>query len=316
MSEMAAPRVSVVVLTYNHAAFIGQALDSVLMQQVDFAYEVIVGEDCATDDTRRIVQEYAQRYPDIIRPIYQPSNGGMGHNLRVCLAAARGEYLAPLEGDDYWTDARKLQKQVDFLAANPEYSMCFHEVKVTNADGSHVFGTTSNEAEYTFETLLASERTVPMTCSLLMRNHLVDLPEWLFTMPTMDYPLVILQGEQGKLKLLPETMSVYRKHPGGVWSAASPILNSRRYITMYERLAAHYAPSSRGATVRQALYKHCLNIADSLTKEGNAAAAAYFLRRALANGARPTANNLKSLMGVTSRWLRARLSSRPVPAAS
>jgi glycosyltransferase involved in cell wall biosynthesis len=294
-------------LTYNHERFIRQALDSVLMQQVDFAYEVIIGEDCSTDQTRRIVEEYAQRYPAIIRPIYHTPNVGMGPNLQACLAAARGEYLAPLEGDDYWTDAHKLQKQVDFLAANPEYSMCFHEVMVTNADGSHIFGTTRNEDEYVFETLLASKRTVPMTCSLLLRNRVAVLPQWLFTVPTMDYPLVILLAEHGKLKRLPDVMAAYRKHAGGIWSAASHSQNHRRYIEMYQRLAAHYAPTARGGVVRQALYRHCLYLADHLIKSGEAPKAPYFLRRAVATGPGLKPANIKSLVGVTSRYLRARL---------
>jgi len=304
------PRVSVVMLTYNHAEFIRQALDSVLMQQVDFSYEVIIGEDCSTDQTRHIVEEYARRYPAIVKPIYHPTNGGMGRNLQACLAAARGEYLAPLEGDDYWTDPHKLRKQVDLLAARPEYSMCFHEVQVIREAPYEVRGTTCNDDVYTFEQLLASERTVPMTSSLLLRNHLVSWPEWLFAAPTMDYPLVILQGEQGRLIRVAEVMSVYRLHAGGIWSAADPALNRRRYIEMYEQLAAHYAATPRGATVRQALYKHCLNIADSLIQQGTPQLAPHFIRRALAYGPGFRATNLKSLVGVTGRWLQASLPTR------
>ncbi|MCB2407271.1 glycosyltransferase family 2 protein [Hymenobacter lucidus] len=310
MSSPSHPKVSVVMLAYNHQQFIRQALDSVLMQEVNFPYEIIIGEDCSTDQTRSIVQEYARLYPDIIRPIYHSPNGGMGRNLQACLAAVRGEYLAPLEGDDYWTDARKLQKQVDFLATHPEYSMCFHEVMVIDEEPYQVRGITSNEDEYTFETLLASKRTVPMTCSLLLRNRLAVLPEWLFAVPMMDYPLVILQAEHGKLKRLPDVMAAYRKHAGGSWSAVSHSQNHRRYIAMYQRLAAHYAPTSRGGIVRQALYRHCLYLADHLIKSGEEPTAPYFLQRALATGPGLSLANLKSLVGVTSRYLRASLAPR------
>jgi glycosyltransferase involved in cell wall biosynthesis len=310
MRKAQQPKVSVVILTYNHERFIRQALDSVLMQEVDFSYEVIIGEDCSTDQTRRIVQEYARLHPDIIRPIYHSPNGGMGRNLQACLAACQGEYLAPLEGDDYWTNPQKLQKQVDFLATHPQYSMCFHEVMVIDEEPYKVRGITSNEDEYTFETLLASKRTVPMTCSLLLRNRLAVLPEWLFRVPTMDYPLVILQAEHGKLKRLPDVMAVYRKHAGGIWSAVPPDQNNQRYISMYQKLASHYAPTSRGAIVRQALCRHCLHLADHLIKSGDAPKAPYFLRQALATGQGLNLANLKRLVGVTSRYLRAGLVPR------
>ena len=110
--------VSVLMITYNHENFIREAIDGVLMQKTTFPIELIIGEDCSTDSTRKIVVEYAEKYPDLIRPLLPGSNLGMMKNFNKTMEAAKGKYIAICEGDDYWTDPLKLQKQVDILEAN------------------------------------------------------------------------------------------------------------------------------------------------------------------------------------------------------
>ena len=130
-------KVSVAMITYNHERFIAQAIESVLMQQTDFAVELVIGEDCSTDGTREIVRAYGERYPERVHPLLHEHNLGLkGHNNFVAtLKACRGQYIALLEGDDYWTDPHKLQKQVDFLDGHPEYVGCFHNAMEVFDDG-------------------------------------------------------------------------------------------------------------------------------------------------------------------------------------
>ncbi len=120
------PMVTVVTITYNHLPYIEKCIQGVLMQQTAFPIEFIIGEDFSTDGTREIVFENAKKYPNTIRVITADYNVGAEANSLRCLKAYRGKYIALCEGDDYWTDPFKLQKQVDFLEKNPEYVMCYH----------------------------------------------------------------------------------------------------------------------------------------------------------------------------------------------
>jgi glycosyltransferase involved in cell wall biosynthesis len=123
------PMVTVRTSTYQHGPFIQDCIEGVLMQKTNFPIEFIIGEDFSTDGTRDIVFEYAKRYPDIIRVITADYNVGSKANGRRCIQASRGKYMALCEGDDYWTDPLKLQKQVDFLEVNSDCSLCFHASK-------------------------------------------------------------------------------------------------------------------------------------------------------------------------------------------
>ncbi|MCR5557040.1 MAG: glycosyltransferase [Butyrivibrio sp.] len=125
-------KVSIAVITYKQEQFIGHTLESIVSQKTDFAYEVIVGDDCSPDNTAAIVKEYANKYPDIIVPLIREKNMGMAANENDVCAHAKGEYLAFLEGDDYWIDENKLQKQVDFMDAHPEYVACYGHIIIVN----------------------------------------------------------------------------------------------------------------------------------------------------------------------------------------
>src|SRR5260221_9409884 len=131
------PLVSVCVITYNHEKFIRQCLDGIMMQKTSFRFEVVIGDDCSTDNTCGIIREFAERYPDVIRPVYQPVNvGGARNAYEFCYPILTGKYIAVCEGDDYWTDSFKLQRQVGFLEQNPDYAFCFHRVKGIDEENS------------------------------------------------------------------------------------------------------------------------------------------------------------------------------------
>lgn len=132
------PVLSVITITYDHEAYISKCIEGVLAQKTNFPIEYIIAEDCSTDNTRAICEEYVRKNPEIIHLITSDSNVGYIKNELRAMIAARGKYIAYCEGDDYWTDPQKLQKQVDFLESHPEYSVCFHRCKHWNPDNDSV----------------------------------------------------------------------------------------------------------------------------------------------------------------------------------
>src|ERR1700676_449892 len=116
-------KLSVMMITYNHERYIAQAIESILAQKVNFDYELVIGEDCSTDGTRAVILDFHRRYPSRIVPLLRERNLGGPRNFLGTLAACRGKYLALLEGDDYWICTDKLQRQVDFLEANPAWAI-------------------------------------------------------------------------------------------------------------------------------------------------------------------------------------------------
>jgi len=213
-------KVSVAIFAYNHERFIRQAIDSALMQQVDFDYEIVIGEDCSMDDTRAIVADYQKRFPRRICLLLSEKNLGGRKNLTRTLRNCQGEYVALLDGDDYWTSPYKLQKQVDFLDSHPECAICFHEVTVFDEDGSggpRNYCRADQKKISTLEDLL-SKNFIP-TCSVMYRNGLVnELPDWYYAVPVGDWPFHILVAQHGNIGYIDEVMGAYRKHPGGVLS--------------------------------------------------------------------------------------------------
>jgi glycosyltransferase involved in cell wall biosynthesis len=216
-------KVSVIVHTYNHEKFIRQTLDSILCQEVSFQYEVIVGDDASPDSTPQIIQEYQSRFPDIIKPLLHPKNlGGYGkNNTLATLAVCEGQYIAAMDGDDYWTNPLKLQKQVDFLDDNPDFVACFHNALIHYEDGSapDSFVNDENQREVTtIEDLVGEDEVWYMATSAVMfRNGIMkEYPQWFHESKSGDIPRYILLGKHGKFYYLNEVMSVYRKNNGGM----------------------------------------------------------------------------------------------------
>ena len=211
-------KVSVAFITYNHEPFVAQALESALMQE-GVEFEIVVGEDRSTDRTREIVAGYAERHPGRVRMLPTPCNLGMHRNLERTLGACGGEYVALLDGDDYWTAPDKLRKQVERLDGHPGYALCFHNVLVVYEDGrpSHPFRGDDSKTAFTVEEL-AAENFIP-TCSAMLRNRpRIPYPGWLLRMPMLDWPLFLLCAERGGIVYLTERMGAYRVHGGGIWA--------------------------------------------------------------------------------------------------
>ncbi|RYD73169.1 MAG: glycosyltransferase [Verrucomicrobiaceae bacterium] len=215
------PKVSVAMVTYRHAPFLAQAIESVLNQQTDFPVELVIGEDCSPDRTREIAREYAARYPDRIRLQLPDENIGLTKNLSRTISACRGQYVAWLEGDDYWTSPHKLQTQADYLDRNSDCAWCFTRAEVVDAEGAIIpTGSTLKEVKpkYTLEEYLRLTFH-PRACTVMFRHRLFpEFPKWFYELPTGDMPLHVLNSQHGDIGFIDEVMSAYRIHPGGVWS--------------------------------------------------------------------------------------------------
>lgn len=216
-------KVSVMMITYNHEAFISQALDSVLMQEVNFEYEIVIGEDNSTDNTKSILLEYKKKYPDKIKLIIHDNNVGMHRNFELTFNACVGEYIAVLEGDDYWIDKDKLQKQVNLMEKNQDLTECFHKVTTMYQDGNktpHQFPNDLNKCLFDLKDVV-SDFFIP-TLSIMFRKSAINkLPVALHQMANPDWLIHILCAEKGNVGFIDEVMGVYRVHVNGVWSGIS-----------------------------------------------------------------------------------------------
>lgn len=225
-------KLSVCIQAYNHGQYIAQALDSVLMQRTAFEFEIIVGEDDSSDGTREIVCAYQRRFPERIRLFLNSRENVIRINGRPTgrwnfmnnLQHARGEYIALLDGDDYWTSPEKLQRQVALLDQHPEYSSCGHRARMIFEDGRGEERIFSEAPAGRIGLARLLEGNPLPTCSTVFRREVVlPLPEWFVEAPAADYCIHVLCARAGEIMLLDDVMGVYRIHDGGVWSGLPPI---------------------------------------------------------------------------------------------
>lgn len=212
------------------------------MQQTDFPYEVLVYDDASTDGTPAIIREYVAKYPHIFKPtLYEENNysQGLGYvGLYTGIKEATGKYVAYCEGDDYWTDPKKLQKQVDFLEAHPDYEICAHEVIVKYADGreilysdfEHNIIVSVKQSNYDFSDILTGN--IIHISSMMYRNFDIKMPWWLYKISACDMVWFRLLGEKGKLHLLSDTMSVYRNHMDSLTNSNTEYNSLTNYYCM------------------------------------------------------------------------------------
>lgn len=221
-SQDTPPKVSVLMLTYNHEKFIADAVNSVVQQVADFKYEIVIGNDCSKDKTGSILDQFQKKYSDKIRVRHSRQNLGMYWNFLATLNLCRGDYIALLEGDDYWTSPHKLKVQVEYLNKHTDCALCFHRVTVLNLSRglSATVLPKDSPAFLTIEDLL-HENPIP-TCSAMFRRHLLGrVPGWCANLKVLDWPLFILLTQYGKAGFMERTMGAYRIHPGGLWTQTS-----------------------------------------------------------------------------------------------
>ncbi len=236
-------KVSVCVITYNHGKFIKDALDSILMQKTDFDFEITIGDDYSTDNTREILLTYARRYPNKINLLLHPKKIGIMENFIQTFIKCQGKYIAMLEGDDFWISPYKLQLQANFLDKNPDYAITFHKVyiyddklkkKISVLPGNNY----SRNTYYLRDILLGN--FIP-TCSVMLRNKLFgNFPRWFKELEMGDWPIHALNAQFGKIGYINKIMGVYRIHNANFYFHRQTTDRLLGCIKTHEVFAKHF----------------------------------------------------------------------------
>ncbi|MGI5976878.1 MAG: glycosyltransferase [Candidatus Limivicinus sp.] len=267
-------KVSILCTAFNHEEYIAEALESFVSQKTDFSFEVIVNDDCSSDNTADIIREYAEKYPDIIRPLYQKENlfsRGLDYLYETAFySRMRGEYIAFCEGDDKWLDENKLQLQVNFLDSHRDYSACVHNT-VLHYCGSDradelLAGDAEEDRDVDFETVLSGMSEAFHTSSVMARREFILNPPDYYCAAAdhgfLDYPIALRLSLAGKIRFIARPMSMYRiSSNSAAWSA---------------RLDRHYGKLKEFIVGELAMMEKLLPHLDSVQKE---AAEKEILRR-------------------------------------
>jgi glycosyltransferase involved in cell wall biosynthesis len=252
------PKVSVLLQTYNHERFIGPAIESVVHQDAPFPIEVIVSDDYSSDGTRVLVSKHARAHPELIKPLFPDRHLGMNPLFRRALNTARGDYLALLDGDDFWTSERKLRRQVALLESEPDLTGCFHDARVLSEDGTrpesrYVPG--PKKARFDFEDLL--RLCYPPTLSVVFRRQMLPfVPGWVFDMAWADWLVWIFATRHGPFGYIDEALGVYRVHRGGFFSSKDRSSQLEEDLCLYRRLVDEF-PEHHGLLERCIARRDC-----------------------------------------------------------
>lgn len=262
--------VSVCCITYNQASFIRQCLDGFLMQKTNFKYEIIVHDDCSTDGTADIVREYAEKHPDILVPVLQSVNQFQQGKKKILASfvypIARGKYLAMCEGDDYWTDPLKLQKQVDFLESHPDYSMTCNRTKLFSQRQGKFIGESycyNKSQNMAVKDIILRGGLFISTCSIVFRGSVVTdgCPDYFTKCHVGDYPLQISAAMKGLVYYFNDVMSVYRVDNSASWagkrksiSVETRIATVRSETNMLDGFSVDYPQYKRVFSLRKMAY--------------------------------------------------------------
>ncbi len=210
------PLVSICCLTYNHEKYIHDAIEGFLMQKANFEFEILIHDDASTDGTTEIIKEYEKKYPGLIKPIYQTENQwskGIKPFFKDLFPKAKGKYIALCEGDDYWVDPYKLQKQVDFMEANPKYGVVYTGIYRLFQNSNKLFPSKIHDSEYKFEDLILFNPVYTLTTCIrkdLLDQYIHEINPELKGWYSGDYPMWLYMSERSIIKSLPIRTAVYR----------------------------------------------------------------------------------------------------------
>ena len=214
--------VSINCTTYNHEDYIADAIESFLMQKTNFDFEILIGEDCSTDNTKKVVEGYAEKYPGKIRIITSEKNVGARKNSMRLLENSRGKYIAECEGDDYWTDPYKLQKQVDYMVNHPGCSMTFHASEIIKAPnkqtGVNVKPYKTSGVSPIEDIILRGGGFFSTGSMVYQKAFMENPPNFYLNAPIGDYPMQMLLASKGYAYYFDEVMSAYRSGVKGSWT--------------------------------------------------------------------------------------------------
>ncbi len=249
-----APLVSVIVLCYQHGAFVRQAMESIVSQKTDFPFEIVIGDDGSADDSYEILKEFQQRHPEKIRLFRSfprlAKEGGYGIvTLIRSMRACRGKYIALLESDDYWSNENKLQIQADLLESNPECSGSFHDVEVVGDwKGEPIYTDFGDKERISFEDQLTFETPMAFGSLMAKRELFINLPDFFINPPFLDRYFMAEMSFHGPIIKAPGKMGAYRRHAGGI--TLNPLMASYqawcRSWTFYRNLKTHFSPRGDG----------------------------------------------------------------------
>lgn len=260
----AVPRVSVAVIVYNQHILVRQALDSIIAQSVYESIEIVVGDDASNDGTQDVLREYQNRFPDVIRLILHERNAG-GHgtgNLMSVLSACRGDYIAFLDGDDYWLSTDKLAIQIKALDTYHDCSLCFHHCFHEHDGGRRVEWPLVTPGIKRAADILA-DNFIHDSCVLVRREAILPLPTWISLCANSDHAIWCLAASRGLLWQLTDVLSVYRVHNGGTWSSSSDRYRYLQTIRTYEAICKGLPSLPRAVIYNKlALYYHTLAVHD------------------------------------------------------
>ena len=275
-------RLSVAIVTHNHERFIGEAIDSVLAQKTSFPFELVIGDDASTDGTPRILREYASRHSNI-RLLASGEKLGMAGNYFATVSACRGDFVAMLDGDDYWASPDKLERQVAFLDSHPQCTLCFHNVTKVFEGTSRPSVLYCSPTQKAFSDLrdLLAENFLPTSSVVYRRDPNRPLPAWLLDLRFVDWPLHMLNVRRGQIGYLEQPMGVYRIHPQGDWISMDVEEKTRGIIQIYENVEKTLEPAYR-RQVRGLLSMRYFQLARHEHRRGDRAASRSHLWRAFA----------------------------------
>ena len=216
------PIVSICCITYNHEKYIEEAVDSFLNQETDFPFEVIIGEDCSADQTRKKIEAYIEKFPNIIKLITSENNVGMNRNLERIFLASKSEYIAICEGDDYWIDSKKLQIQIEEMKKHSDVDISFHPVyqlkneKITKKLCNH---SSKNKVFTTEEVILGDGGFMPTNSLIIKKEVLHNLPKWFYEYaPIGDYYIQMFGSRKSGALYINKLMGIYRVSHSNSWT--------------------------------------------------------------------------------------------------
>jgi len=263
-------KVSALMLTFNHEPFIAEAIEGFLRQETDFPCELVITEDCSTDKTRAVIRRYCRQHPDRIRVLLNRRNIGARRTSLRGYQHCRGQYVASLDGDDYWVAPHKLQRQADLLDAHPDYALCFHSIRMVWADGRReetVFRPRPIRESYTLKDLL--EYNFIGACSPMYRKRVFDgYPPWYFVMPVGDWAAHVLHALHGRIGYVDEPMGVYRQHSRGIYSVTGMTARLRLAIEMLKRFRCGLGREYR-CVINRSLCRHYDKLVRQYYDEGD-----------------------------------------------
>lgn len=236
-------KLSVCIFTYNHEKYIAQTVESILAQQTTFDFEIVIGEDHSTDNTRDIIRTYEAKHPGKIRVIYNQVNLGLMKNHINTLLHAKGDYIALIDGDDFLTYPFKFQRQIDFLEQNPQFVLSFHDVNILNIDGTLNEQTccgSNTPSVIQFEDVVCRV-SIPTLTLVFNKKFLRGYPPaWFETLNAPDRPFFLLLLDQGPGYYFNECWGVYRKHLHGHWTSQSYLSQWNTHLKIFDAVNAHF----------------------------------------------------------------------------